>query len=68
MTVSHALVTAAQDGTGGRPGPEVPGIPGLFVAGDWVGPSGILADAALASAEAAARMIVAEWNVKALAA
>jgi predicted NAD/FAD-dependent oxidoreductase len=29
--------------------------PGLFVAGDWVGPTGLLADAAVSSGEAAAR-------------
>ncbi len=57
LTVSHALVTAAQGGTAGRPGPEVPGIRGLYVAGDWVGPDGMLADASLASAKLAAEMI-----------
>lgn len=57
MTVSHALVTAAQGGTAGRPGPKVPGIRGLYVAGDWVGPEGMLADASLASGELAAQMI-----------
>ncbi len=54
LTVSNALVTAAQGGPRGRPGPEVPGIPGLYIAGDWVGPEGMLADAALASAHGAA--------------
>jgi phytoene dehydrogenase-like protein len=49
LDVTNAFVTAAQGGLPGRPGPEVPGAPGLFVAGDWVGPSGMLADAALAS-------------------
>jgi hypothetical protein len=49
LDVTNAFVTAAQRGLPGRPGPEVPGAPGLFVAGDWVGPSGMLADAALAS-------------------
>jgi pyruvate/2-oxoglutarate dehydrogenase complex dihydrolipoamide dehydrogenase (E3) component len=33
----------------------VPGMPGIHVAGDWVGPRGMLADAALASAAAAGR-------------
>lgn len=56
MTVSNALVTAAQGGTPGRPGPEVPGIRGLYVAGDWVGAEGMLADASLASAKRAAEM------------
>jgi phytoene dehydrogenase-like protein len=59
MVVSHALVTAEMGGTTGRPGPEVPGAPGLYVAGDWVGPEGMLADASLASASRAAEAIVA---------
>jgi phytoene dehydrogenase-like protein len=56
ITVSNALVTAASGGLPGRPGPQAPGAPGLFVAGDWVGPVGMLADAALASGMAAGRL------------
>ena len=56
LTVAHAHVTAAQGGTAGRPGPAVPGVRGLFVAGDWVGPEGLLADAALASARRAVEL------------
>lgn len=59
MVVSNALVTAAQGGVAGRPGPEVPGVPGLYVAGDWVGPEGMLSDASLASAKRAAEMVLA---------
>ena len=44
-------------GADGR-GPAVPGTAGLFVAGDWVGPEGMLADASLASARSAARAIL----------
>jgi phytoene dehydrogenase-like protein len=58
LIVAHGLPLAAHGGLGGRPGPEVPGLAGLFVAADWVGPEGILADAALASAVRAARSIV----------
>ncbi|MBI3802101.1 MAG: NAD(P)/FAD-dependent oxidoreductase, partial [Deltaproteobacteria bacterium] len=58
MIVSHLLVTAAAGGTGGRPGPAVPGIHNLYVAGDWVGPEGLLADASLASAKRAAELVV----------
>jgi phytoene dehydrogenase-like protein len=47
MIVTHALVTPA-----GRPHPKV--LPGVFVAGDWVGDEGMLADAAAASAKRAA--------------
>lgn len=57
MTVYHALVTAAQGGTAGRPGPAVPSVSNLYVVGDWVGPEGLLADASLASAKQAARLI-----------
>lgn len=49
LTVTNAYVTAASGGLPGRPGPGVPGEPGLLVAGDWVGPAGMLADAALGS-------------------
>jgi phytoene dehydrogenase-like protein len=58
MVVSHLLVTAAAGGTTGRPGPAVPGIHNLYVAGDWVGPEGLLADASLASAKRAAELVV----------
>jgi phytoene dehydrogenase-like protein len=58
LTVTHALPLAAAGGLAGRPGPSVPGAAGLFVAGDWVGPEGMLADASLASARGAAQAIV----------
>ena len=58
LTVSEALVTAAAGGLAGRPGPAVPAVPGLYVAGDWVGATGLLADAALASAAQAAESIL----------
>jgi phytoene dehydrogenase-like protein len=54
MVVSHALHRVAQP----RPQPEVPGITGLFVAGDWVGERGMLADAAVASAKAAVDLLL----------
>jgi phytoene dehydrogenase-like protein len=57
MTVTHALVTAKEGGSAGRPGPQVPGTGDLFVAGDWVGPEGMLVDASLASAKRAAELI-----------
>lgn len=57
MTVAHAVV-AAPDGLEGRPGPAVPDIPGLFVAGDWVGTEGMLADASFASARKAAQTVI----------
>jgi phytoene dehydrogenase-like protein len=57
ILVSNALVTAADGGMKGRPGPAVPGADDLFVAGDWVGSRGMLVDASLASAREAAAMI-----------
>ena len=59
MTVTNALPSAVRGGLAGRPGPAVPGIHGLYVAGDWVGPEGMLADAALASARRAAEALAA---------
>jgi phytoene dehydrogenase-like protein len=43
-------------GLAGRPSAAVSGIPGVFVAGDWVGPEGWLADCAVASGERAGRL------------
>ncbi len=56
MITANALPTAAQGGLAGRPGGEVPGLDGLYLAGDWVGPRGLLADAVFASAGAAATL------------
>ena len=58
MTVSHWLVTAESGGLAGRPGPSVSGISGLYVAGDWVGPRGILFSASLWSARMASHAIL----------
>lgn len=54
MVVCHAL---PQPGAGlaGRPSITAAGFPSVFLAGDWVGPVGLLADAALSSGEAAGR-------------
>ena len=68
MIVSHLVVTAAGGGTAGRPGPAVPGMHNVYVAGDWVGPEGMLADASLASAKRAAELIVRGEEVRAAAA
>jgi phytoene dehydrogenase-like protein len=53
MTVIGAATTPASGGIAGRPAIDSTGVPGVFVAGDWVGPKGWLADAALSSGEAA---------------
>jgi phytoene dehydrogenase-like protein len=52
MTVCHALPRPGA-GLAGRPGIEATGLRGVLLAGDWVGPTGLLADAALSSGEAA---------------
>ena len=54
MTVSGALTTPEHGGLRGRPGVRASGIDGVLLAGDWVGPTGHLLDASLASAETAA--------------
>ena len=55
MTVVSAVATAERGGLAGRPPVTVADRPGVFVAGDWVGPRGHLLDAVLASAESAAQ-------------
>jgi phytoene dehydrogenase-like protein len=50
MLVTHAIVSPA-----GRPPVAVPELPKLHLAGDWVGPQGMLVDASLVSARAAAQ-------------
>jgi phytoene dehydrogenase-like protein len=53
-----ALPTAQTGGFAGRPGPRVPGLEDLYLAGDWVGPEGFLVDASAASARSAARSVL----------
>ena len=53
-----ALPTAESGGFAGRPGPRVPGLENLYLAGDWVGPEGFLVDASAASARSAARLVL----------
>jgi glycine/D-amino acid oxidase-like deaminating enzyme len=50
-----AIPTAETGGLRGRPTVTDTGRPNVFIAGDWVGDEGHLADAVLASAEAAAQ-------------
>jgi phytoene dehydrogenase-like protein len=58
MTVAHGLPCAEDGGLSGRPGVTVPEQPNVFLAGDWVGAEGLLADAAVASATEAARHVL----------
>jgi phytoene dehydrogenase-like protein len=61
MTVTGDLPRPEQGGLAGRANiePDPQRAPGLWLAGDWVGDRGMLGDAALASAGAAARSIIA---------
>jgi phytoene dehydrogenase-like protein len=52
-----ALPTAKDGGFASRPASQVPGVAGLYLAGDWVGSEGFLVDASTASAVAATRLI-----------
>jgi hypothetical protein len=54
MVVAGAAPIAALGGLGGRPAVDATGLPCAYLAGDWVGPTGLIADAALASGQAAA--------------
>ncbi len=59
--VHHGVPLARSCGLAGRPRVDAPaelGLPGVFLAGDWVGPEGMLADAAAASGAAAAGLAV----------
>jgi phytoene dehydrogenase-like protein len=53
MTVVHAIPQAQRE----RPDVNALGIPGVRIAGDWVGPEAMLADAAVASGLRAARSL-----------
>jgi phytoene dehydrogenase-like protein len=57
MTVTPAVPTPE-----GRPGVDALGLPGVAIAGDWVGSEGMLADAAVASALRAAGMVQRQEN------
>ena len=72
---AHAIVADAQNqraraemqrnrddlrgGMAARPAVSVPERPGIYLAGDWVGPEGSLVDASFASAREAAHAILA---------
>ncbi|MBS0205429.1 MAG: NAD(P)/FAD-dependent oxidoreductase [Planctomycetes bacterium] len=58
MTVAHSHPEPREGGINGRPAVTVEGYPGIYVAGDWVGGRSQLADAAAASAETAAQLLL----------
>ena len=55
MVASNREMLASQGGAPGRPRFDSIGSPNLFVAGDWVGETGALADAVFASARLAGK-------------
>lgn len=55
MTVAGGMPTGP-NGASGRPDVEDPARPGIMLAGDWVGPEGLLVDAAVASGSRAGRL------------
>ncbi|WP_449538691.1 phytoene desaturase family protein [Ferdinandcohnia sp. Marseille-Q9671] len=64
MIVSHNTVLAETNGFHGRPKPQVDQIPGLYVAGDWVGHEGMLVDAAFSSGRQAAEYIIEQYGAE----
>jgi phytoene dehydrogenase-like protein len=52
MVVTH-LLPSPEQGLAGRPDVTSTGAEGIYLAGDWVGPTGWLTDAALASGQRA---------------
>ncbi|MCZ8522424.1 MULTISPECIES: phytoene desaturase family protein [Paenibacillus] len=58
ILVAHDWRSIRHQGDGPAPGPVVPEIGGLYVAGDWVGREGRLADGAMSSAKLAVQEIV----------
>jgi phytoene dehydrogenase-like protein len=59
MTVANDLPRADEGGLSGRPAAAIRECPDVFLAGDWVGSEGLLADASAASAAEAARRVLA---------
>ena len=55
MVVTH-LLPSPERGLAGRPGVTSTGAEGLYLTGDWVGPTGWLTDAAMASGRRAGRL------------
>lgn len=66
MVVTGGAPLAAAGGLQGRPRVEVEGAPGLFLAGDWVGSTGLLSDAAMASGAEAGRLAASDMGARAL--
>jgi phytoene dehydrogenase-like protein len=59
MVVTGSLPTAATGGLAGRPAVALEEVPGVLLAGDWVGAEGLLLDAVASSAVEAGRLAAA---------
>ena len=64
MTAASTTPVAALGGLPGRPNVTDTGHDNVFIAGDWVGPVGLLADAAVSSGQAAATAALAKLGVR----
>ena len=58
MEAVTMLPTATEGGLHNRPQPEVDGIAGLYIIGDWIGSEGYLVDASFASSRQVAQTIL----------
>jgi phytoene dehydrogenase-like protein len=58
IAVMERLDRAEDGGPAGRPSPEIPGLPGVYVAGDWVRGGSWLSDSAFGSGREAAGALV----------
>jgi len=65
MVVANRIPLAVEDGLNGRPDAALTNR--IFLAGDWIGPTGWLAEASFSSARAAARRILAQPHQAVLA-
>lgn len=57
MMIANSVPLAKQGGMAGRPATET-SVPGIYLAGDWVGSKGLLSDASAASGRQAGRQAV----------
>ena len=57
------LPIASGGGYAGRPGPHVPGLANLYLAGDWIGP-GFLSDPSMGSAREVAHLLLQDGSLR----
>jgi phytoene dehydrogenase-like protein len=64
MVVAERLDLADENGAAGRPPFEMPNLPGVYLAGDWVQGGSWLSDASLGSARAVAKSIASRADAR----